>query len=229
MDCNWASILTAIGTMLAVIVALFQKQLIALLFHPNLKARIDLSAPDCVKTKINHYDENGRLKSQENSYYFRLWVENNGSVRAENVQVFFSKLLKKYMDGKFIEEKQFLPMNFRWSNSPIGQVEIFTDGISPKMGKHCDIGHIVDPSTPRSSALREILNFTGEKTLLEFDLEVFPSTYSNVISPGEYQLVLQIAAANAKPKEVKLSLNFTGEWFNDETQMYSKGIGIQII
>jgi len=224
----WVNIVSAIGTLLAIVVALFQKQLSSLFFHPNFIVRIDLSAPDCVKTKINHY-ENGKLKFQEDSYYFRLWVENIGDIRAEKVQVFFVKLLKKHMDGKYKEEKQFLPMNFRWSNSPIGQVEIFTEGISPKMGKHCDIGHLIDPGSPRMRELRDILHINEEKVLMEFDLEVFPATFSNVISPGEYQLIIKIAAANARPKEVKLKLNFNGNWFDDEVEMYSKGIGIQII
>ena len=57
-----------------------------------------------------------------------------------------AKLSKRHADNIFKEVESFLPMNFRWTHGHHGtnEPEIFAEGISPKMGKHCDLGRIVE-------------------------------------------------------------------------------------
>ena len=224
----WAG---SIATFLAVFVALFKEELVRIWRHPKLNARIILEAPDCHKTQMNIFDQKtGCLLDQAECYYFRLWVENSGNQRAEKIQVFVSKLLRRHADGSFVEDKSFLPMNLKWSHSqmsPLGP-EIFADGISPQMGKHCDFGHIIDPS--KRSMLGHVLPTvkTGE-TILAMDLEVAPATLTHLIPPGTYRFNLKLAAANLEPITKVIEINLTGNWYTDENKMFSDGIGMKEI
>ena len=223
---TWAA---AVAAFLAVLVALFKEEITRLWRRPILDAIIRLEAPDCHKTETIFYKrDTGEVYARSDSYYFRIWVTNKGGLRAEKVQVFAAKLLKRHADGIFKEEKQFLPMNLKWSHSQMSTKgpEIFAEGISPEMGKHCDLGHILDPKflndTPQSDP-----GNNQEKTILELDLEVAPNTKSHLLHPGVYQLVLMIAAANSKPIKKAWEINMTGDWFYDETKMFSDGIGLK--
>lgn len=118
-------------------------------------------------------------------------------------------------------------MNLRWAHSQQNPV-IFTDGISPKMGKHCDFGHIIDPQLYLIQNISP-LNISNNLTLFELDLEVLPYTYSHMLPPGEYQVELKIAASNCSPITKKFKINHTGIWFANEVDMFTKGIGIKEI
>ena len=221
----------SIATLLAVLVALFKEQLVRLWRRPKLEAKLRLSAPDCHKTQMTLFDKStGTVLESADCYYFRLWVENTGNQRAEKVQVFLSKLLRRHADGSFVEDKSFLPMNLRWSHSqlsPLGP-EIFAEGISPKMGKHCDLGHIIDPSK-RVAFRINLPNVGAGKTILELDLEVAPNTLTHLVPPGIYRLEMRLAAANAEPATKKIELNHTGDWYSEETKMFSDGFGLKEI
>ena len=219
----------SIATLLAVIVALFKEEIIRIWRRPELNARIRLSSPDCHKTEMIRRDSSSIIHRTD-CYYIRLWIENIGNQHAEKVQVFVSKLFRRHADGSFVEEKSFLPMNLRWIHSqqpPFGP-EIFAEGISPQMGKHCDLGHILDPKNRTSFGI-QLPNVPSDKTILELDLEAAPNTLSHLISPGIYRVELKIAAANVEPITKTIELNHTGEWYTDEYKMFSEGIGMKEI
>ena len=131
---QWAG---AIGTFAAVLVALFKDEFLRRWQKPELRAAITLAPPDCHKTRITRLPDGFSAEC----YYLRLWVENIGKTRAEIIQVFVAKLLRKTTGGSFREVEEFLPMNLKWAHGG----EIFAPGISPTMGKHCDLGRVIDP------------------------------------------------------------------------------------
>ena len=124
-----------------------------------------VTPPDCYKTQLR-YSRPGPGDNVQipgfgkwhvaNCYYFRLWVDNHGKTRAERVQVFAAKLHRLGADGKFVEDKHFLPLNLRWSHSE-DHPEVFAEGISPYMGKHCDLGRIIDPESVRTLQILKAL------------------------------------------------------------------------
>jgi hypothetical protein len=218
----------SIATLLAVIVALFKEELTRCWRRPALEARIKLSAPDCHKTEMTLVNKGrGVILDKADCYYFRLWIENTGNQRAEKVQVFVSRLLRCHADGSFVEDKSFLPMNLRWSHAQLSP-EIFAEGISPQMGRHCDLGHILDPSNRGVFGIH-LPSIAAGKTIFEFDLEFAPNTLSHLVPPGVYRIELKLAAANVKPVTKTIEINHTGEWFADENKMFSDGIGIKEI
>lgn len=218
----------SIATVLAVIVALIKDDIVKLWRKPKLQARIKLSAPDCHKTEMTLFDKNtGRVFDKADCYYLRLWIENTGNQRAEKVQVFVAKLFKRHADSSFVEDKSFLPMNLRWSHSqpsPYGP-DIFADGISPQMGKHCDLGHILDPKKRENFGIN-LKGVGTDKTIFEFDLEIAPNTLSHLQPPGFYRIEIKLAAANMEPITKTIEINHTGDWYADESKMFSDGIGM---
>jgi hypothetical protein len=225
-------IVTWIGpavTFLAVVVALLRDEIRSIWKRPNLCPAIKLSAPDCHKTWITYTDKmTGAVTAQGDCYYLRLWVENRGRLRAEKVQVFLSKVKKQLADGSFRPVKAFLPMNLRWAHSQPGNAspEIFADGISPGMGKHCDLGHVLHPLL-RAQVKETLPEASRDKIILSLDLEVQPSTLSHLLLPGVYRLEVKIGAANARPVTRSFELNLTGEWFDNEERMFADGIGVK--
>ncbi len=221
----------SVATVIAVIVALIKEDIVKLWRRPKLQARVKLSAPDCHKTEMTLYDKNtGRVIDQSDCYYLRLWIENTGNRRAEKVQVFVARLFRRHADGAFVEDSNFLPMNLRWSHSqpsPLGP-EIFAEGISPEMGRHCDLGHILDPCKRMIIGIN-LPDVDAEKTIFEFDLEVSPNTLSHLAPPGFYRIEIKLAAANMEPITKTIELNHTGDWYEDESRMFSDGIGMREI
>ena len=69
------------------------------------------------------------------------------------------------------------------------------------MGKHCDIGHIVDPARRSNPHIREEnprLRLTDQQTSLAFDVIAAPNHKGHIIAPGDYKLKIIIAAENAR-------------------------------
>jgi hypothetical protein len=107
----------AIATTAAVMVALFKDEILRRFRRPKLGLRIGSEPPDCLLSATEIRDKNGSITWKGNVYWLRLWIENTGAVRAEQVQVFVAKLYKRPANGEFVPVSNFVPMNLRWSNS----------------------------------------------------------------------------------------------------------------
>lgn len=223
----------AAATVLAVLVALFKTEIVNWWRRPILEASVFLEPPYCHSTTLHFQVQKVALTFvQAQCYYFRLWIANRGKTRADRVQVFAARLLRKIADGTFKEDRNFLPMNLRWahghSREPGGGPEIYAEGISPEMGKHCDLGHVTDPSF-RIDLHEDLDGVPAASTIFALDLEVNPNTKSNLLGPGTYRLELQVAAANSRPVKKVVEVTITGKWFVDERQMFQDGIGLRVV
>jgi len=212
---HWVPLLAASATLLAVVVALFRESFFLWWRRPQLEARIEPKPPDCHATGIEVGDG-----TRKPGYCFMLWVTNRGRGRAEKVQVFAPELTREQADGRFRPVPRFIPMNLKWSHMG----GIFSDGISPNMGQHCDLGSIAHPSVPWRPAF-----VPAPKVWFELKTEVKPFANSHLLEPGKYRLALRIAAANAKPIRQTIELTITGDWFDQDFEMFSKGIGLRVL
>jgi hypothetical protein len=116
-------------------------------------------------------------------------------------------------------------MNLKWAN--VGR--IYLSNIAPEMGKHCDVGHIVDPQ--RRHFLHKDapkLALTNQETSLAFDLTVAPNHKGHIIGPGDYQLDILVAAENGRPIKQTITISLKGTWDADETNMLRDGVGVSI-
>jgi hypothetical protein len=218
---QWAA---ATATLFAVAVALLKEEILRLWRRPKLLATIKLAPPDSVKTIWKYPDPNqpSSLK-QADCYHMRLWVFNDGNVRAEKVQVFAEKLSRRAVDGTFSPVNEFLPMNLVWANTH----EVFAEGISPKMGKHLDLCHITAPY-----AIVDLQEDHPEvpqgKTVLCLDLEQRPYTKNHLVPPGTYRLTIRMAGSNSAPVPLTMEITLTGEWYDTPQKMFYDGFGIKM-
>src|ERR1019366_1810100 len=131
----------AVGTIAAVIVALFKDPILAWKRRPRLDVTCTKEIPWTVKTPITVWQGQraGGGIWKGDCYFVRAKVENAGQTRAEKVQVSASKLAKRGADNKFADMPMILPLNMKWSNSPPDGVVAILDGISSRMSAFCDI------------------------------------------------------------------------------------------
>jgi len=231
----------AMGTILTVIaalaIALFQDKFRAWIMRPKLDVSIDLSPPDCHKTKLGlnlpggvpRTDLGLRPAEYIDVYYFRLRVTNSGDEKAESVEVFAAELLKQQADGTFKEVDWFLPMNLIWSH--FKPPEIFLPAISPGTYKHCDLAHILEPKRRQMvpGERKTWPNINPDNTILSLDTIVKPFTDSYLLPFGTYHLTIIVAASNAKAVKKTLEITLTGDWYDDEQEMLGQGIGIRLL
>jgi hypothetical protein len=210
------------ATFTAALVALFKDWILTFFYRPVLHAVLDDRAPIVEKTAISR---NGHTIP---CYYLRLWISNEGNVAAEQVQVFAADLERRSADGHFRPVPGYIPMNLRWTHGvqPGNRAEVFSEIISPKMGRFCDIGRIVDP-TKRLEVGDDRPDFEPDQPVLSLSLEVFPSTGSHLIGPDVYRLTLKVAAKNRRPESYTLEITFSA-WYDDYVKMREDGIGMRL-
>ena len=230
---SWGSIaqwVSAGATLSAVAVALFKDEFFRWRRRPLLGVSIKPGPPDCSKTILSYQVQRVAMTFVRAEYYsIRLWIANDGRSRAEQVQVFVSQLLKQSADGSYRKVDSFLPMNLRWSHGtdPHGVPEIFADGISPGMGKHCDFGHVVALSS--QADLNEVVGESPDgRTVFALDLEIIPTSKTHLIPPGKYKLELRVAGSNTRASSWTVNLNLTGEWHDTADKMFTDGIGVSV-
>jgi hypothetical protein len=224
--------LTAIGTLAAVVVALllaiFHEHLRALCWHPALELLYEHQPPDSHLTTLT----NRQTGVQAACYYFRIRVRNGGNARAKNVEVFVEEVSHRRADGVFQRQEDFLPLNLLWSH--YGQP--YFPSIPPGVYKHCDFGHVVDPSLrnkfPREDHERlGRLGMQPSQTALCLELVVRPNTGTHLILPGPepYRFVVVAAAANARLVRRTIEVKLTGQWTTNERHMLSDAIGLRLL
>jgi len=226
MCLSWEAV-TAIGTIGAVVVALtiaiFHEHLRSLFWHPILVIECVNEPPDSHRTTL----ANPNTGQEVPCYYFRVRIRNAGNAPARMVEVFVRRVEHQRADGEFELRKEFLPLNLLWSH--IGTV--YYETIPPKVDKHCDLGHVVQPDKRGvfPAERHPLLPAEPDKTLFCLDLVVRPNTGSFLLPPGMYRLELVAAASNARIVSRIIELNLTGKWFHDETRMLREGVGLRAI
>lgn len=216
----------ALGTLVLAVVAVFGKIIKGWFIKPKLKVLSLAREPYCHKNLLTITDpQTGVVVDTVDGYYLRLEVSNRGNARANQVEVFAKKLEKKQADGSYRERTEFDPMNLRWSHweTPI------IDGISPKMPKYCELAHIYEPAKRQHFAAHLRKNAPDDQALLEFCLQRLPNTGTHLVEPGLYRLHVLVAAANARPKPFVVEINFSGQYFADESKMMGEGFGIMVL
>jgi len=214
---NVAQWVSGVATSLAVIVALFKEDYIRWRRHPKLTASIEAKYPDCVRTPAAWRGVNKEKPWKGWRYWLRVWVKNEGNVRAEKVEVFLSGAWVMQNNGVFEPLINFTPMNFLWSNTQ----EAYVDGISPDMRRLCDFGSILEPaySDPANPSLSE--------TRLSLRLQVPPAT-TDWLPPGRYKFEIKIAGSNCEPVTRCIHLHLTGRWHEEPTEMLAHGFTVTV-
>ena len=218
-----------VATCLAILVALFKDELWAWLNRPQLTISIDVKSPDCRKGKLPRVSH-GAVIDTADCYWFRMRVKNTGKSRAELVEVYAAELSRRDEDGRFRNVDTFSPQTLKWAYL-WHKLDINAIHISPDADRYCDLGHIVAPSDGGVIPPEERQCGTPGETLFLLDLlRIDSEGTSHIITPGQYELVLLVSAANTRESVRKtVKINLVGSWSNDKNEMTSEGIKIEVV
>jgi hypothetical protein len=232
--------ISAIATFSAVSVALFKEGVLARLRRPKLTMRAHHGPPDSDKIPFVYKRVLNSVEAivpglppiptSADSYFLRLWIQNDGKSRAEKVQVFAARLFRKTKNNRFELMGSFLPMNLRWgfgSETPT-HAETFADGISPGMGVHCILAHVIDPAH-RKEIGEDHPEAKPGQTVLCLETELKSTSRCHILAPGTYHLELLIAGANCRPTSHTIELTLTGEWFAERERMLREGVMMRVL
>ena len=220
MAANW---LVAVGTLALAVVAVLQPTIHGWFYRPKFQVSIKTEPPDCVAVPLTN--QRGELIAE--AVWLRLWIENIGNVTAKNVEVYAQKLLRRRADNSWESVTSFPPMNLKWANLPIMHFPY----IAPETGKHCDLGHIVDPAHRDAANERPStrLALTDRQTSMTFDLISAPNHRGHIIGPGDYRLNILVAAEDIRPLKRTVEIGLRGTWHADEATMLRDGIGLTVM
>jgi len=222
---QWGTIadwVVAVTTIVLAAVAVFQDWIRAIVFAPDLRVSLRTQPPDCVWVP---FTASGRFFS--NTIHVRLYVENAGHQAAVDVEVYAKALRCLEGGGRWRRVETFPPMNLIWAD--VGGLHVAS--MAPQTGRHCDLGHIMDPAE-RHLAAKETnssLNLTAAQTSFTFALAVQPNHKGDIVPPGTYQLDVVVAARNARTLRATLGIVVDGRWFKTEDQMLASGIHVEVV
>jgi hypothetical protein len=160
------------------------------------------------------------------SFQVRILVKNAGSTRAPDVEVYAQKLRQK--EGtEYVPVTWFLPMNLVWANEERAYI-----GISKDVERTCNIlgirkaSQIADPQTLIPHAPPDFNYETN--CVVRLHTLITPTSYCNVLFPGEYILDLMVTASNAKTAPLSVAIAFDGRWFDDQATMFQDALKVSV-
>ena len=230
----------AVGTLLLAFIAAFQDWIRSKIWCPILDCELKLEPPDCHMTISKYPIEPhsitiptpyGTARTIEvkynhcNSFYYRFKIWNKGKVSAKHIEVIITDILK--YEGKeqtFKRIISFSPDNLLWSTTG----EVYMEYISPNTFKYVNLGHIHDPKHRNliSGEDNPYLNVSENESIFCFDVKFRSNILYYLIKSGEYNIEIKVGCENAKTITKKYKINFNGKWFENESEMLSKGFKI---
>lgn len=226
MTTKLAEWLAAFGTIGLGIIAAFQDRIRSLIWKPKLVVSIKTSPPDCHKTILVSHNRQGNTIESE-CYYFRLCMKNIGKCGADRVEIMASKLFMLKNENTSVMINSFIPQNIRTSFSHTS----FYETISPGIEKYFDLGHIINPIKRSQFSGEDIPErpFPPTSTIFSVDFRSRPFNMCHLIDPGIYRMEIVVGASNIpKPHMFVLQISHDS-WFEDEQEMFQKGINIKIL
>ena len=216
----------AIGTAILAIVALFQHHIKSWLTTPSLLISTRSTSPYCKKLLFIHPN---KPNVTAHGYALRIGVKNATprfriKSRGEEVEVFLSSIERKEQDGAFHPVQGFEPANLIWSHSFVP----FT-AIAPGMERYCFVGRVLKPEERPEFPDFHNPRLPKDKTCLRLDVSIARHTKEHIIPPGKYRLECLIGGANSTSVKKILEIDVSGEWYDNEVEMYERGLGIEIL
>jgi len=201
----WFQLLTAIGTVGAVAVAVwiaFWQEWRTYRDRPKLKIGLQFCAPDCGLEKqleprvmvsagggAHHYD------AKVDAYWFRLYAENAGRSVAREVEATVSDLTKKDQDGRWSPVATFQLSNLVWNHTG----DVVQRQLLPGTRRHFALGSLRTPDA-------------GHFARFRFKLSVDPVSAYDFLETGDYRFTIAVGAANADPVTRQFRLFVDGNW-----------------
>lgn len=224
------NLLVAFFTLLLAVVAVFQQQIHRWLRRPILRISTTNEPPDSHKTALTI--RKGDQSTSYGCYYSLLRVENAGRLRAEQVEVFVSEILREEALGKWVPLKNFLPQRLLWSFERMP----YLASLAPGTFAHCTLGHVLHPSGRQEASGEDPnqTNFWGKhvvtehETVFSLDVQFRSNNLSYLLIPGKYKLRVLLASSQTKALTAEILVDLSGNWFDEEEEMLKEGVTIEV-
>ena len=156
-------------------------------------------------------------------YDFHFFVENKGTSKAESVAAVVVEYWSASGSGKLIKRDDFLPVPLRYTTEDDKPVE-FVDVHSGRP-YYWNIGDIYPEEVQAAWPKEELYNEPGKKVeglLFKLDLYKPPYYQTRAFPKGIYGIKVVLYSENAKPAEIFLKFEWTGEWKPNEEEMFEQ-------
>jgi hypothetical protein len=193
----------AIGTIAAVIIALFNERIQRWLLRPKLRLSY------WADTRCQYTESRGPQSGDppHTRRCLRIEVLNQGKSNAVGVEVFARQLRSQESDGTFSDEPTFVPANLLWAST-----DEMTQTITPKIPKYFNLCHIIGPQ--QDSLDEQLGSVVGTtKQDLYFDLGVHRQPLR--ATPGTYIVELVLGAGNVRATRWCIRVSYNGTWPRD--------------
>lgn len=195
------------------------------IFSPSLYFEFKFGPPCCLLTSMR-MDKVPHIKEDTLPvYYFRFSIGNNGKIRADDCEAVLEKVWKEDGEGNLCEWPNFSPVVLLWS----GEGNHFKTIHPGRKGVLCDIARINHPKYKEKSIYRGISEIEQQENKFFFTARKRFYSQWDCLVPGEYQIRISVYAKNAKKKTRKFKIDWSGEWYPTEKEMFGKGINISML
>ena len=208
-----------------------------LIQKPKIDIEFESRPPDCFKSQIIHTQPKqiGQKMGIEMvkfyMFYYRLRIINNGKSPAKYVEVTIRDIRKK--KGNSFERMDFaLDDNLDWFSSSLIQGKaniIYYKFISPNTFKHCELGHILDPSKRNLVPFEYNKLFKKDETIFSFNVMTRYHSSYHLIEPGTYRFKIFVAGENFDALVKEYEMEITGKWSENEDKMLNEGLKLKEI
>jgi hypothetical protein len=194
---TWATVAVAIGTVGAVVYALFRDLLVTPRRRPRLDLRFDRTGNDQVIVGTpGGFD----------AAHVRLRVVNRkGKDTADDVVVMVTELRRLADSEKTMAEERPIGLPLTWSGS---SPPLTVASVHPGSERHIDLVHVDWPARDEIDIARK----WSEAAPLKLDLTPKPAGGQDILVSGTYEISVEVRARNADAIRYAIPVSWDGQW-----------------
>jgi hypothetical protein len=194
---TWATVAVAIGTIGAVLYALFRDLFVTPRRRPKLELRFDRTGNDQVIL--------GTARGVD-AAYVRLRVANEqGKDTADDVVVMVTELRRPADSDPTMAEATPVGLPLTWSGS---NPPLTVASVHPGSERHVDLLHADSPGRDEIDIERK----PSGTSPLQLDLTPKPAGGQDVLESGVYEISVEVRARNADAIRYAISVDWDGKW-----------------
>jgi hypothetical protein len=200
--------------LLIAVLGIFQDSLRLRLMGPRLKVHFEMSEPFVGTARIRE----AAVPSPPRSFLFRVGVANLGKSAAWRVSVLLTGLEKYNEEARRYEvEEWFVPVELAWCHGVGSQLQV----LNPHSTIYFDLGHYEHAEFPGDSP--EDFDSPNATQFVLKTSRIDARQWGYVLTERQYQLRIQVTAANAEPVEAWFHVSSLPGWSDNIENLIRHG------
>ena len=207
-------VVPSLVALLIAILGIFQDSLRLHLIGPRLRVQFEMNEPFVGIARIRGAPDGPPARS----FSFRVGVANLGKSAAWGVNVLLTRLEKYNEEARRYEvEEWFVPVELAWCHAIGSQLQV----LNPHATIYFDLGHCACPESTGDT--REDFKQTNATQFVLKLSRIDARQWGYVLTEGQYQLRIQVTAANAKPVEAWFHVRSLPGWTDNLEDLIRDG------